>query len=130
VLAVAAGRTERIRLGAGIAYAWPRHRVVLAQQALTVAAASAGRFELGIGAGHRRMLEHSFGVSGEAPVGRMLEYGSILRDLLVHGQLRSGNATTASTPRCGSPTGNPSRSSSARSASGCAVPPAVSPTRS
>jgi alkanesulfonate monooxygenase SsuD/methylene tetrahydromethanopterin reductase-like flavin-dependent oxidoreductase (luciferase family) len=86
VLAVAAGRTERIRLGAGIAYAWPRHRVVLAQQALTVAAASAGRFELGIGAGHRRMLEHSFGVSGEAPVGRMLEYGSILRDLLVHGQ--------------------------------------------
>lgn len=42
VLALAAGRTERIRLGAGIAYAWPRHPLVLAQQALTLAAASGG----------------------------------------------------------------------------------------
>ena len=45
------------------------------------------------------MLEHSFGVSGETPVGRMLEYGSILRDLLVHGQASLEDATTASTPR-------------------------------
>ena len=31
LLAVAAERTERIRLGSGIAYAWPRHPLVLAQ---------------------------------------------------------------------------------------------------
>lgn len=86
VLALAAGRTERIRLGAGIAYAWPRHPLVLAQQALTLAAASAGRFELGIGTGHRRMMEQTFGLPWEPPVGRMLEYGAILRDLLVEGQ--------------------------------------------
>lgn len=86
VLALAAGRTERIRLGAGIAYAWPRHPVVLAQQALTLAAASDGRFELGLGAGHRRMMEQTFGLPWERPVGRMLEYGTILRDLLEQGR--------------------------------------------
>ncbi|HEX2412313.1 MAG TPA: LLM class flavin-dependent oxidoreductase [Solirubrobacteraceae bacterium] len=86
VLAVAAGRTERIRLGAGIAYAWPRHPIVLAQQALTVAAASGGRFELGIGTGHRGMLEQTFGLTWDAPTSRMLEYGGILRDLLEHGR--------------------------------------------
>jgi F420-dependent oxidoreductase-like protein len=83
---LAIGRTERIRLGAGIAYAWPRHPLVLAQQALTVAAASDGRFELGIGTGHRRMMEESFGLTWEAPVERMLEYGAVLRDLLEHGR--------------------------------------------
>jgi F420-dependent oxidoreductase-like protein len=86
VLALAAERTERIRLGAGIAYAWPRHPLVLAQQALTLAAASGDRFELGIGTGHRPMMEHAFGLPWEPPVGRMLEYGTILRDLLAHGR--------------------------------------------
>jgi F420-dependent oxidoreductase-like protein len=86
VLALAAPRTERIRLGAGIAYAWPRHPLVLAQQALTLAAASGGRFELGIGTGHRRMMEQTFGLPWEAPVERMLEYGAILRDLIEQGQ--------------------------------------------
>lgn len=86
VLALAAERTERIRLGAGIAYAWPRHPVVLAQQALTAAAAAGGRFELGIGAGHRRMMQTTFGLPAERPVGRMLEYGAILRGLLEEGR--------------------------------------------
>jgi F420-dependent oxidoreductase-like protein len=86
ILAVAAGRTERIRLGAGIAYAWPRHPLVLAQQGLTLAAASDGRFELGIGTGHRHMMEETFGLPWDPPVERMLEYGAILRDLLEHGR--------------------------------------------
>ena len=86
VLALAAPRTTRIRLGAGIAYAWPRHPLVLAQQALTLAAASAGRFELGIGTGHRRMMEQTFGLPWEAPVERMLEYGEVLRALLEEGR--------------------------------------------
>lgn len=86
VLALACGRTERIRLCAGIAYAWPRHPLVLAQQALTLAAASGGRFELGIGTGHRRMMEQAFGLHWEEPVERMLEYGAILRDLLTEGR--------------------------------------------
>jgi F420-dependent oxidoreductase-like protein len=86
ILALACGRTERIRLGAGIAYAWPRHPLVLAQQAVTIAAASGGRFELGIGTGHRRMMEETFGLPWEQPVARMLEYGQVLRALLEEGR--------------------------------------------
>jgi F420-dependent oxidoreductase-like protein len=87
IFALACGRTERIRLGAGIAYAWPRHPLVLAQQALTLAAASDARFELGIGTGHRRMMEQTFGLAWEAPVDRMLEYGQVLRALLEEGSV-------------------------------------------
>ena len=86
LLALAAERTERIRLGAGISYACPRHPLVLAQQALTLAVASDSRFELGIGTGHRRMMEQTFGLPWESPVARMLEYGAILRDLLEEGR--------------------------------------------
>jgi F420-dependent oxidoreductase-like protein len=86
VLALAVSRTKRIRLGAGIAYAWPRHPLVLAQQALTLAAASEGRFEIGIGTGHRRMMEEAFGLRWEQPVTRMLEYGEVLRALLEEGR--------------------------------------------
>jgi F420-dependent oxidoreductase-like protein len=86
IVALACGRTERLRLGAGIAYAWPRHPLVLAQQALTLAAASGGRFKLGIGTGHRGMMEQTFGLPWDEPVERMLEYGAILRDLLEQGQ--------------------------------------------
>ncbi|HEU6446439.1 MAG TPA: LLM class flavin-dependent oxidoreductase [Gaiellaceae bacterium] len=86
VLALAAGRTRRIRLGAGITYAWPRHPLTLAQQALTLAAASGGRFELGIGTGHRRMMEQTFGLPWEAPVERMFEYGTVLRALFDEGR--------------------------------------------
>ena len=87
MLALACERTERIRLGAGIAYAWPRHPLVLAQQALTLAAASDGRFELGIGTGHRRMMEQTFGLPWDEPVERMLEYGTVLRNLLEEGRV-------------------------------------------
>lgn len=86
VLTVAAGRTGRIRLGAGIAYAPLRHPVALAQQALTTAAASGGRFELGIGTGHRAMMERALGVAWRDPAGRMLEYGRVVRALFDTGR--------------------------------------------
>jgi F420-dependent oxidoreductase-like protein len=85
-LTVAAGRTGRIRLGAGIAYALLRHPVALAQQALTIAATSGGRFELGIGTGHRAVMERALGVPWDDPAGRMLEYGRVVRALLDHGR--------------------------------------------
>lgn len=85
-LTVAAGRTGRIRLGAGIAYALLRHPAALAQQALTIAAASGGRFELGIGSGHRAMMERALGVAWAAPADRMLEYGRVVRSLFDDGQ--------------------------------------------
>lgn len=53
-LTVAAGRTGRIRLGAGIADAPLRHPVALAQQALTIAAASAAGLSSGSAPGAGR----------------------------------------------------------------------------
>ena len=43
---------ERIELGTAVVPTYPRHPVALAQQALTSAAATSGRFTLGIGLSH------------------------------------------------------------------------------
>jgi alkanesulfonate monooxygenase SsuD/methylene tetrahydromethanopterin reductase-like flavin-dependent oxidoreductase (luciferase family) len=48
-LAIVARETERIELGTAVVPTYPRHPVVIAQQALTVQVASKGRFTLGIG---------------------------------------------------------------------------------
>ena len=46
-LALTGAQTTRIRMGTAVVPTFPRHPVAMAQQALTVAAASGGRFELG-----------------------------------------------------------------------------------
>lgn len=81
-LALAAQRTERIALGAGIVHTWPRHPVVLARQALTVQSAAGGRFSLGLGVGHRALVEGSLGLRWRAPAAHMAEYAAIVADLL------------------------------------------------
>jgi F420-dependent oxidoreductase-like protein len=86
-LAAAAQRTERIVLGAGIVHIWPRHPVVLAQEALTLAELSAGRFELGVGIGHRAMVEETLGLSWEDPVGRTREVVQVVSALLRDGSV-------------------------------------------
>jgi 5,10-methylenetetrahydromethanopterin reductase len=86
VLAVAAQRTQRIALGAGIVHTWPRHPLVLARQALTVQAAAGGRFSLGIGVGHRQLVEGPLGLRWRAPAAHMAEYAAIVADLLREGR--------------------------------------------
>ena len=86
VLAVAAQRTQRIALGAGIVHTWPRHPLVLARQALTVQAAAGGRFSLGIGVGHRQLVEGPLGLRWRAPAAHIAEYAAIVADLLREGR--------------------------------------------
>lgn len=81
VLAVAATRTERILLGTSVVPTWPRHPVVMAQQALTVSALSGGRFRLGIGPSHVPLIEGMYGIRFEKPVRHMREYVSIVKSL-------------------------------------------------
>jgi 5,10-methylenetetrahydromethanopterin reductase len=76
-LLVAAPQTERIELGTGIITTWPRHPSALAQQALTVQSASRGRFVLGVGVGHRSMVEGSLGFEWR-PVLHLKEYLTLL----------------------------------------------------
>jgi len=59
-----------------------RHPLTMAQQALTVQAASGGRFKLGIGLSHQMVIEGMFGLSFEKPVRHMREYLAVLMPLL------------------------------------------------
>ena len=88
VLALAGAQTSRIELGVGVVPTYPRHPVALAQQALTTAAASNGRFVLGIGPSHRPGIEGSFGLSYDRPALHTREYLSVLRPLMAEGRVQ------------------------------------------
>jgi F420-dependent oxidoreductase-like protein len=105
-LAVAGSQVPGIELGTAVVATYPRHPVVLAQQALTTALATGGRLTLGIGLSHRLVIEDMFGYSFDRPARHMSEYLSALVPLLdgqpvdVKGEtLRA--AAGLSTPRLG-----------------------------
>ncbi len=78
-----AGReTERIELGTAVVPTYPRHPVVMAQEALTANAASRGRFALGIGLSHKFVVEPMFGLSFDRPARHMRHYLEALNPLL------------------------------------------------
>ncbi len=81
-IAVAGRETSRIELGTFVVPTYPRHPVAMAQQALTAAAATRGRFTLGIGLSHRVVIEGMFGLDYSKPVRHMREYLSVLIPLL------------------------------------------------
>jgi F420-dependent oxidoreductase-like protein len=87
-LALAGAQTNRIELGVGVVPTYPRHPTALAQQALTTATASGGRFVLGIGPSHRPGMEDSFGFSYDRPALHTREYLSVLRPLIDEGAVR------------------------------------------
>ncbi len=99
VLAVVGREAPGIDLGTGVVPTYPRHPMMLAQQALTVNAASGGRLVLGIGLSHQIVIESIFGLSFEKPVRHMREYLSILVPLIrtgsvsFTGETLSANAT-------------------------------------
>ena len=87
-LALAGMQTSRIELGVGVVPTYPRHPAALAQQALTTATASRGRFVLGIGPSHRPGIEDSFGLSYDRPALHTREYLSVMRPLLEKGEVQ------------------------------------------
>ncbi len=74
--------TERIELGTAVVPTYPRHPVTMAQQALTVQAASGNRFALGIGLSHKFVIEDMWGMSFERPARHMRDYLEALLPLL------------------------------------------------
>ncbi|MGH2584292.1 MAG: LLM class flavin-dependent oxidoreductase, partial [Dehalococcoidia bacterium] len=84
-LAAAAMRTERVSLGTGVLPAFPRHPLVMAQQALAVASLAPGRLRLGIGTSHRQGMEGVFGVDMRAPLRHLREYLRVLKTALADG---------------------------------------------
>ena len=82
LLAVAGAQVPGIALGTGVVPVYPRHPMVLAQQALTVQSATGNRLLLGIGLSHQVVVEGIWGLSYEKPAAYMREYLSSLLPLL------------------------------------------------
>lgn len=81
-LTVVGREVPRIELGTAVVPTFPRHPLVMAAQALTVSAASGGRFTLGIGLSHQMVIESMFGYSFDKPARHMREYLEVLGPVL------------------------------------------------
>ena len=86
VFAAAAGLTEKIKLGTSIVPTYPRHPLVMAQQAQIVAQLAPGRFRLGVGPSHRPTIE-AMGLEFNAPLAHLREYLQILKAILQGGRV-------------------------------------------
>jgi F420-dependent oxidoreductase-like protein len=82
LLAVAGSQVPGIGLGTGVVPVYPRHPMMLAQQALTVQLATGNRLLLGIGLSHQIVVEGMWGMSFERPAAYMREYLTSLMPLL------------------------------------------------
>lgn len=74
--------TGRIALGTAVVPTFSRHPVAMAQQALTVQAATRGRFTLGIGLSHQVIIETVYGLSFAKSLSHMKEYLAALTPLV------------------------------------------------
>lgn len=72
----------RLGLGTAVTPTYPRHPTALAQQAMTTAAATGGRFSLGIGLSHKIVIEDMLGMSYDKPAKHMREYLNVLMPLV------------------------------------------------
>jgi 5,10-methylenetetrahydromethanopterin reductase len=98
-LAIVGREVPRIELGTAVVPTYPRHPTMLASQALTTAAASGGRFTLGIGLSHQIVVEMMWGLSYDKPARHMREYLSILLPMLRDGSVSfTGETLTANSP--------------------------------
>ena len=82
VLAAYAHAAPRVGLGTGVLPIYPRHPVLLAQEALTLQETSGGRLRLGIGVSHRPMMEGALGLDMGRPLEVIREYVAVLRQAL------------------------------------------------
>ena len=67
-----------IEIGTAVVATYPRHPLVMAQQALTAQAACGGRLTLGIGVSHRFVIEGIYGGSFDRPRSHLEDYLKLL----------------------------------------------------
>lgn len=85
IFSAAAIKTSTVRLGTAIVPTYPRHPLVLAQQALAFHDIAPGRLRLGIGPSHRFIIEDMYGLQHRSPLIHLREYIEILRAALWEG---------------------------------------------
>lgn len=86
LFAAAAGGTKNIKMGTSIVPTYPRHPLVMVQQAQVVAQLAPGRFRLGVGPSHRPTMR-AMGIQMPQPLGHMRDYLRILKGLLQKGEV-------------------------------------------
>lgn len=87
LFAAAATQTTRIRLGTSIVPIYPRHPLVMAQQAATIDALGPGRLRLGVGSSHRHVMESVYGLAMPSPLAYLREYVEVMRQGLWEGRV-------------------------------------------
>jgi probable F420-dependent oxidoreductase len=87
ILAAAALRTKRIRLGTAISSVFVRSAPTIAMAAATVDDLSGGRFVLGLGSSHRVQVEGEHGLPYGQPIARVRETVEVVRALLRDGRV-------------------------------------------
>ncbi len=85
--AAAAAKTSTICMGTSIVPTYPRHPLVLAQQALSFFDLAPGRLRLGIGPSHRFIIEGTYGLQQITPMAHVREYVKVLRAALWEGKV-------------------------------------------
>jgi F420-dependent oxidoreductase-like protein len=86
-LAAAAIKTSTVRLGTSIVPTYPRHPLVMAQQALSLYDIAPSRLRLGIGPSHQAIIEGIYGLAQTAPLAHLREYVNVLRTALWEGKV-------------------------------------------
>lgn len=87
IFAAAATQTSRIRMGTDIIPIYPRHPLVIAQQALAVHDVAPGRLLLGVGPSHKHIMEDSYGLTLSSPLAYLREYVEVTRSILWEGKV-------------------------------------------
>lgn len=85
--AAAAAKTSTVNLGTSITPTYPRHPLVMAQQALALHDLAPGRFRLGIGPSQRFIIEDMYGLQHSKPLAHLREYVKVLRTALWDGKI-------------------------------------------
>ncbi len=110
IFAAAAVRTSSIRLGTAVVPTYPRHPLIMAQQATAISDLAPGRLRLGIGPSHRPTIEGVYGIPMTAPLEHLREYVGVLRAALWEGEVnykgrfftvKAQMPRTPQTPRAG-----------------------------
>ncbi|MEV4320061.1 TIGR03564 family F420-dependent LLM class oxidoreductase [Actinocrispum sp. NPDC049592] len=82
LLAITGREIPGIRLGTAVLRTYPRHPIALADQALSVQAATGNRLVLGVGPSHEAIISGQYGYSFDKPARHVREYLEALIPLL------------------------------------------------
>ena len=82
IIGAVAQHVPTIRFGTSVVPTYPRHPMVMAEQAMTTSMLTGGRFTLGIGLSHQPVVEGMWGYSFDKPLRHAREYLDVLMPLL------------------------------------------------